>query len=336
MLVKNLKCTICGANKVNSGKSMYIYCDYCGSWMGLDLLAATTETADSMSYEKMNDPLAVEYRNLTAKIADVANRRDKKEFIDLQLQIHEAEFKLFPERHGVKSKQPAYRQKYLEFFKMYYEEVIDEDYFDRFKDNTLGDIASKLKYELQDGKVHYEFNEDFKEFIDRNVEIISSGVESAKGLRCLAYHPEQSVAGNPKLMNQVSISAFIQAFTPENAEQIINHLGLKHEYIEIPDVIFNEISCKVCDAKIKVPENGKTVCCETCGSLNKVETGNIQCLNCSAEFSPTENQACPYCGGKVESPKSMQDLLADKYKNTANQGREKKKGGFFARLFGKN
>ncbi len=335
MLVKNLKCTICGANKVNSGTSMYIYCDYCGSWMGLDLLAASSETADAMSYDKMNNPLAVEYRNLTAKIAEIAAQRDKQELIDLQLQIQETEFKLFPERHGVKSKQPAYRTKYMEFYKMYYDEVIDDDYFDRFTNNSLGDVVGRLKFELQDGKVNYEFNEDFKEYIDESVKLISSGVETAKKLQCLAYHPEQSVAGNPKLMQQVSIAAFIQAFTPENAEQIIEYLGLKHEYIEIPDVNFTEFPCKVCEAKINVPENGKTVCCESCGSLNKVETGNIQCLNCSGEFSPTENQACPYCGGKVESPKSMQDLLADKYKTASTQKEEKKKGGFFARLFGK-
>lgn len=348
MLVRKMKCTVCGANKVNENKSLYIYCDYCSSWMGLDLLESTKETSEALNYQNMNDANATEYRELTMKLGEVMASKDKQSFIELQLKIHKLEFELFPERHGPKGKQPTYKNKYLEFYKEYYNEVVDDSYFDKYSSSNLGELVSKLKFSMEGGKVKYEFNEDFISYIDENVKIINAGYDENRNLQCLSYHPEQVVLTNRKLMQQIAINAFLQVFCKENSEQIIEHLNLKHEYIEIPDVVFSEINCRVCEEKLNVPEGSKSILCESCGCINNVKTQNIQCLNCSAEFNPMDEEKCPYCGGKVEFHKSVGDVISEKYQqsdsslnnspenpnNSETIEQSPKKGGFFSKLFG--
>ena len=313
MLVKNLKCSVCGANKVNDISLMYIYCDYCGSWMGLDMSASVQESVNVFTPERMNDPNILEYNRLNGEILKAALSNNKSEYIKLQCSLHALEFELFPNRFGPKAKQSLYRSRYLDFYRNYYEEVVDENYFDRFKNPPKFESLPRLKYSFGNGKLVYEFNEDFKEYIDENIKFINDSFALTKNLKSVYLHPENSVADNPKLMYQISINAFIQAFSTENAEQIIDHLGLKSDYIEIPDVTLSILSCTLCSANLSVPANSEKVLCTVCGCTNKVKSAEIQCINCGAGFNPKDDKKCPYCGGIVESPKSMSDYLENLY-----------------------
>ncbi|MFH2143488.1 MAG: hypothetical protein ABIJ97_13770, partial [Bacteroidota bacterium] len=292
------------------------------------------EAMNVFSIENMKNPLVLEYNALNQKIAESTKNRDKKNYIDYQCKLHELEFKLFPERHGPKSKQKSFQKKYMDYYNMYYNEVVDDKYFDKFTNPHKSEAVSRLKYTVENGVVHYEFNEDFIEFIDENIKIMKSGFENVKDLKSIYHHPENSVVENPELMYQISVNAFLQAFSKDIAEKIVEHIGLKHEYIEIPDVTFSEISCKVCQAKLSVPENSTAILCEQCGCVNQVKTNDIKCHNCGADFDPTVKPECPYCKSVVETHKSTGDLLSEKYRE-ASQPKQKSGGGIWSSLFGK-
>ena len=159
MFVRKLKCYACSGNKVNDITGMFIYCDYCGNWMGLDMVKATEETADTFSLQNYENPLQQEYMQVAMKQGEASQSKNREEYIAAQLRMHELEFKLFPKRFGPKGQQKTYVDKYMIYYKELYNEIVDEKYFDRFSQNTeVTELASKLKYTVENGKVDWQVN----------------------------------------------------------------------------------------------------------------------------------------------------------------------------------
>lgn len=335
MLVSNTKCTICGANKVTSNKSMYIYCDYCGSWMGYDMDAAGREAAKVFTVQSMSDPKIIEYNKLNALCVESAKAKNKEEYINTRILIHEKEFELFPDRHGPKGKQPGFRKKYLDYYRAMYEDMIDEDYFERTFINPPQISSEELKYTVENGVVKYEFDEAFFKYFDENLKIVKDSIERSRDFKSLELHPEYEVVKNSDLMYKITILTMIQGYGPDAAEPILKHLGIEDQMIEVPDVRIDALSCVVCNTEILVPEGADHVMCVECGCKNEIGTRKISCPNCSAPFDPIkENETCPYCSSKIEKPKSMHDFIKEKYDEAINPTKAKKKQGLFGRLFG--
>lgn len=344
MLVKNQKCYVCGANKVTKSKSMYVYCDYCGSWMGYDMQAAWQESMNVWTNNSDNAELKKQYNDLCIKLAEVKKDRNKEIFIDTQIQIHKLEFDIYPERFGPKGKQKAFREKYLQFYSEMYNETINEDYFIRLEKYSLID-SSKLKYTVENGRLKYDINDDFFKFFEENLNIIKEGFEDWDSFESVKNHPEGEVVLNKDFMFKNSVYLMLQIYNNNEVEALVKHFGLENSYVEIPDVTLTEISCKTCNTKLNVPENSDSVVCENCGCVNLVQTGMLRCLNCSASYNPVESKACPYCGSMPDIPKGAGEILESKYKEAANNNmqsvisnpnNEKTKGkkSFWSKLFG--
>ncbi len=325
MLVQNLKCQICGANKVTANKSMYIYCDYCGSWMGLDMDAAVREAAKSFSMENMSNPEVVEYNQLIAKLVEFAKAKNREEYIKIQLAIHEKEFKIMPERYGAKGKQPAFRKNYMEYYKAMYEELITDEFFEKRYINPSHIDTDNLKYTVENGVVKYEFDDAFFEFFDASWKIVTDGMEESKNMKSIYLHPEYEVVKNSDLMLRLTLNSVIQAYGRDAVGPIYKHLGMDSKMIEIPDVNINKMNCVVCNSELLVPEGAKSVMCVECGCKNEVTLGQISCPNCVAPFDPMlENETCPYCNSKIEKPKSMHDIMKEKYAEATKPTQAKK------------
>jgi hypothetical protein len=336
MLVRNIKCELCGGNKVTTNKSTYIYCDYCGMWMGLDFGQNITESASVFSGSNSSRPEVKEFIDLVQKIGPIMQSRNIEEFVTTQCRVHELEFEIFPERFGPKGKQKSFQKKYLEFYRAFYTESIDDDWFDEIAARNQAFSASDLKFTIINGKVVYEFNEDFKKLIDLNYELINKGFAKTRNLKSLALHPEDITRTNPEVTRQISIMAFLQAFSAENTKQIIEYLDIKHDYIEIPEVNFQNTNCSVCSGNIAIPEGSEKVVCESCGCTIKTGTQNIQCYNCGSLFDFSTTQTCNFCGTRVEMHKGISELVSEKHSETSNtvlDTQSKQKKGFFARLF---
>ncbi len=335
MLVQNSKCQICGANKVTPNKSMYIYCDYCGSWMGFDMDSATREAASTFSVGNMSNPEVVEYNQLNAKLVEFAKAKDVEGFIKTRLVIHEKEFEMFPERHGPKGKQSAFRNKYMIYYEAMYKETITDEYLEKTYINPRQINSDNIKCTVVDGVVKYEMDDAFFEFFDANWKVVTESMESSKDLKCVNLHPEYEVVKNSDLMLKITLNSMIQAYGSDAAGPIYKHLGMDSKMIEIPDVNINEMNCVVCNSDLLVPEGAKSVMCVDCGCKNEVTLGQISCPNCAAPFDPIrENETCPYCNSKIEKPKSMHDFMKEKYVEATSPQPKKSKKGFWGKLFG--
>ncbi len=333
MIVQNLKCPICGANKVTPSKSMYIYCDYCGSWMGYDMQAAVSESYKVFTLKNMNSPKVKEYNRLNLESLECARNKNKDGFVKSKLQFHELEFDLFPERHGPKGKQSAFRKKYMDYYKAMYEELVDDDYFERTYINPPKINADNLKSSYVDGELKYELDDAFFEFFDANLAIVNKGIETSKNFESMKLHPEYDVVKNSDLMYKFTVGSMIQSFGKDAVGPILKHLGMEDEMIEIPDVSIDKMNCVVCNAELDVPEGAKSVMCVECGCKNEVSAGQISCPNCAACFDPVkENETCPYCNSKIEQPKSIQEVIKEQNKKARSKSG---KMSFWKILFGK-
>jgi len=335
MLVKNQKCYVCGANKVTKSKSMYVYCDYCGSWMGYDMQAAWQEAMNVWGNSSDNSQLKQQYNDLCLKMAEIKKTHNKELFIDTQLQIHKLEFDLYPDRFGPKGKQKAFRDKYLQFYTDFYNETVNEEFFVRNEKYFLID-GSKLKYTVENGRLKYEINDDFFNYFQENLNILEEGFKNWDSLESLKNHPEGEVSKNKDFMYKNSVYIMLQIYNNNEVEALVKHFGFENDYIEIPDVNLNDLICKICSTKLTVPEDADSVVCETCGCINIVQTGMLKCLNCSASYNPLESKACSYCGSMPDIPKGAGELIEKTYKKTVNQQTDDgaKKKSFWAKLFG--
>jgi len=333
MLVRSLKCTVCGSHKVTEPQHMYIYCDYCGNWMGFDMKAAAKENFAVFTRENMNSPEVQQYNALSMEVVKQGKEGNIPGFIDAQMRFHEMEFKMFPMRHGPKGKQASFQKKYLNYYRAYYEEIVNAEYLDKKYINPEQIVDSeKLTYSVENGKVIYEFDDNFKKMIDDYVAYIKQSIAEQSNLKCNELHPEFSAAKSSELMVTMSIQSFIQVYDEDIAEKIVEYLGMEDKFIEIDDVNLSDYPCRVCSKVLKVPEGATTVFCEDCGSLNELENAMIKCHNCGAAFDPQNKEACPYCTSVFMQHHSINDVIAESYKKATQTNTSKKS--FWKRLFG--
>lgn len=333
MLVRSLKCTVCGSHKVTEPKHMYIYCDYCGNWMGIDMKAAVKENFTVFTRENMNNPDVQQYNALAMEVSNLGKAKDVEGYINAQVKFHELEFKIFPMRHGPKGKQHSFQKKYIDYYKAYYKETVNEEFLEKRYVNAEQIFDSeKLTYTVENGVLKYEFNENFKEMIDAYAAYIKGNIEQDSKLECLTIHPEPAAIKSPEILLDMSLKAFIQNYEPNIAEKIVEYLGMEDKFIEIDDVNLSDYPCKVCSKILQIPEGATTVLCEDCGSLNELENAMIKCHNCGAVFDPKEKTACPYCETVFQKHGSVQDVIAESYQKSIQQTGAKKP--FWKRLFG--
>jgi LSD1 subclass zinc finger protein len=281
--------------------------------MGLDMVKATEEAAKSISMQNYNNPLQQEYIQALGKLGEGSKSKDIEAYIEAQLSVNKLEFELFPKRFGPKGKQTNYVNKYMEFYRKLYEEIVDEKYFDRFSGNNEGtELVGKLKYTVEGGKVLYEWDENFIKYMEFNIAMIENKDDPANTAKALQYHPENVVHQNPQVLTSIALNSMIQPFGADIQEKIVKHFGFDNEYIEIPKVDSSEVDCLGCASKLAVPEGSDRVVCEACGNINAVKSGQITCLNCAADFDPNEG-ACPYCNSKFQGAGSMGNAVSKAY-----------------------
>lgn len=345
MLVRKIKCPVCSANKVNEISTSYIYCDYCGSLMGYDIEMLQDEAKDVFSVQNLSKPLQQKFLQINQELAGVIKAKNKEKFIELQLQNTEIEFDLYQKRFSPKIKQSSYRKKYLDFYKLYWTERIENGYFEKNKETQeyFKKISSKVKTKYENGQNITTFDNEFIGFLDAAKDFVIKSIDETAKMDCIAYYPEGNTGVFKDILYKQGLSSMIQHFDEETIKKSLKHLGLQYEYIEIEDVQVTETTCVVCDTKINIPEGANSVVCENCGSFNELKNREIKCLGCGASFNPKETDTCPYCGAKTikvghtkEKPVQVpeKESITSKKESITNKNEPKqKKRGFFKKLF---
>ena len=297
MLIRKLKCSVCGGNKVNEISTGYIYCDYCSSLMGYDMQKIQGEAKQVFSPQNLSKKPQQEFISYTQTMAQALKTRNAEAFIDVQLKIHKLEFTLFPKRFSPKVRQPAYQKKVIDFYRLFWREEIDNGYFHKQVETqkNLSELGKNLKISIVNNLPYTEYNEDFEKYLDGVSLFIKNSVAKTLKMSCIDKYPEPLNSSTPDALYKQGINGFIQQLDEKILAKAVKYLNLKSEYIEIDDIQLSETKCIVCETKLKVPTDSKSMVCETCGTTNNFETKDIQCPGCGAPFAPDVKMTCPYC-----------------------------------------
>ncbi|MBN2683569.1 MAG: hypothetical protein JXR58_13825 [Bacteroidales bacterium] len=307
MLVRKLKCPNCSAVKVNEIKTGFIYCDFCGTYMGLDMNNFRNEAMD-VALSDDNQEKKTEYNNNLLQLADALKNKDIENYKKAAVKMHELDFELYPNRYGPKGKQPAYRQKYMTYYQHMYEETVNDEFFQKREHlmEKITALGAKLKSSIVNNMVHYEFNDDFKDYLNANIdyfkELLSS--EKLRNANYMQYYPEYFSDATPDMMMRNTVNGMISTYDEETQKKVIEYLGYKDEYMDVAEVSLKETTCILCAASIRFPEGATSLVCEQCGTKNILETKELECLNCGASYKPEgEEVKCPFCGARTQASK---------------------------------
>ena len=337
MLVRKIKCPACAGIKINKITTGYIYCDYCGNLMGFDMTTMHEETAEVFSADNYKNELQLKFNAAVNRMAEAKKEKNREAFIQAMVEMHETEFELFPKRYGPKAKQPSYRQRYLNFFKEMYNEKISDDYFDENEKQLkpLVEASLKLTYKIENNLPVYEFDDQFKKWIDLNVDFIKNSITVTNNANYLNLYPEYFSSSTPEIMLKNSLSNMLSLYDNETIKKTIDYLGMKEEYIEIDPVPLSSFPCVLCAHPLQIPDGAKSIVCEDCGTKNQLQTKEIECLNCGASYKKSgEDVLCPSCGASAQTigRKESKSVSEEKVVESVKEIKTKKK--FFARLFG--
>ncbi|MFH2096037.1 MAG: hypothetical protein ABIJ16_10060, partial [Bacteroidota bacterium] len=124
MLARKLKCTVCGGNKINEISTAYIYCDYCSNFMGYDMSVMTGNASEIFSTENYKGEKQQAYLAAGIEMGKALKEKNAEAFIKANTRQQEIMFDLFPFLYSPKAKQPAYRKKYIDYLRLYWDEQI--------------------------------------------------------------------------------------------------------------------------------------------------------------------------------------------------------------------
>lgn len=341
MLVRKIECSDCGAHKVNDITTAYIYCDYCGSLMGYDINMIKDESREIFSPANMQRPANQRFIRISQRLNAAIQARDAGAFLEAQLEMHEVEFELYKKRFSPKVKQPSYRQKFLDFYRLYWKERLDNGYFDKSAEmqRIFKECGGKITQEYSDGVYKATFDQAFVDFLEQIKAFTLASVDETMAMECIAHYPEENASGSREVFYRQAISAAIMQYDDDTVKKSLEHLGLQDELVEMEKPGMSEAGCVVCSAQLDVPAGARQVVCESCGSVNALETGKTRCFGCGADFDPAAADACEYCGAKIVRAGSARapapDATADGEPPKPEAPEEKpKKKGFFGKLFG--
>ncbi len=337
MIVRKLKCPQCGASKITEIETGYIYCDYCSSFMGYDFEKTQSEAMEAfiMTNGKF-PPKTEEYLDLIQKLSEVLESKDAEGYVASSYSIHQLEIEMFPKRFSPKIKVAGYRNKYLNFYKYFLLEQIENNYFDYQKSITekTANLQQNLTSEIVNNKPKWSYDKNLENYLDGVQEITKEYTAKIMKYKSLEYFPEPISDTYNEMLYKQTLSAYINYLDEDSFKKAAKYLGITTEYIEIGEVVFENKNCMACNAELKIPENAEIIICEHCGNKNDIKKESLSCLNCGSQID-LNNEKCEYCdwiikqvnfGHKKDNSEQKEVQKSDK--------KPQKKKGFFSRFFG--
>lgn len=302
MLVKKYTCPTCGGNKTDEIYTGYIYCDYCSSLIDYDMEKMADEALKVMTSENPDTSKQQLYYKKLQELSSYIQSEDADNFVKTQCEIHALEFDLFPKRFSPKIKQATFRQNFLEYFESFWFEKIENGYFAKNNETQkiFSELSSKVTFGFENGKSVPKYDEHFEKYIEEMSSFLKKSIEETIIMTSINKYPEPITSKSKDVMYKQSMNMIIQMYDVNTIHKLIEKFGFKPEYVELADIYLSETKCFVCNNKISIPEGSKKKVCENCGTTNDIENQQVVCYGCGASFSISDNNACPYCGSKVQ------------------------------------
>ncbi len=288
MMVRKARCEACGAAKVTPSESLYIYCDFCGTLMDLDVGRLRTEgVTPGPDYAALQERLAPALEAARA-------RRDRPALMALHRQLQTLFVRDCAAGYPPRIKDQAYRAQLIEY--LAYGEVVRE------LDPRIAAAAEALSA----ASAGLEFDERGGRYVIRAVTlwpILLAQRRAAQVYRaCLLDTPDPVLDpdGAPDgvglaIAIAMVIRGFLTMVDDATAVEMLARTGLAAGYEQGPDVELHAVFCTGCGARRTLPSGARRALCEACGRLTEVGTA-AHCGQCNAAIVFGLHQAVVRCG----------------------------------------
>lgn len=290
--IKKSVCRSCGASKVQSPKTAFIYCDYCGALVDWDFRISITTAGSAKP--------GPEYLRLEAQVAPILahalSTGDQATYRNTLTGLLDQHMRSCPASYSPRLGDPTYRAAMLEFQVC---SILATDFDPQTR-------ALKAQFEqaqrmvqpyprpgLPAGIEPQSFQRLYAAFIahhDRFMQVAAP---------CMAKHPDGATF---ELISMIQKSIFAQTYLRnlEKPQQdwLIATLGLEAEYIPYQEQPTTQRHCGGCGAGLSVVAGARRVVCEYCGRANDVQRSEMACIGCGAPVSIPFGVArfpCPHC-----------------------------------------
>lgn len=297
-LVKQTRCTSCGAPKVQRSLHAYVYCDFCGLLVDWDFQAALADTRSRLpgpTYEAL-------IRSLQPKLTAAKAANDRGAYQAAQQTIWEAYATACPAALPPRIGDPAFRKRLVAWQAA---SQTDLDF-----DPAVG--AARARQDAAVTALAWDRSDPFHPKIQPGSfdslldAVVAHQVASTEALEAggwLEKHPDHPSA---ELFQHIGLSALVQGWLPYfkagEPDRVLTKTGLKGSYHEVTTHPVKSGPCPSCGARIEAVEGAKRVLCESCGHLAGVGTGTIPCHGCATPITLPEVGnlfACPSCDAEL-------------------------------------
>lgn len=297
MFARKVRCGACGAPKITTPRTAYVYCDYCGALMDWDFQIAC-QTAGSSAPGPAYEALRL---MLHPKLEAARLARDVGALREAHARLLDLHMTDCPASYSPRIGDPAYREALLAYQVAYIADAeLDPDVSRASKAvdvaaHRLAWIPGPNGTRLVRTDTFVTLWHSFRESTRVNERLIG-------GRDITAGHPDSPSAD---LLRRMGDSIFVQAWLPvldpATAAGLLAEAGLKTEYEPVPDVPLHDRRCAQCAATVQVPEGARRAICESCGHALDVEHP-IFCPHCGGPLAFPAGKtagACAYCQAEV-------------------------------------
>lgn len=291
MKVKKFICTRCLAPKVTKIETAYVICDYCASLMDVD---STTGFKEFYADEDKVIQYEQDKQELEAYAVNAFEEGDKANYLHFRNLYWTMYLNTYPEYII-----PTVTPKLLEEWCVLCAKI---DTFYAFKVNATeeSENQSEANNEIEYYTIGDSQFAEWNSFMNATKMYHRSLMRNLKEVRDV---PEFGLLNNVLPLDiaiKKEMSMYAQMWIPyleeKYHEQLLDFIGLKTEYIDIPPIEIKEKPCKNCNTTIQVP-NGAII--SKCGSCN---TDNVW-----------TKVACTGCGAENELPEDWQEIISCAY-----------------------
>lgn len=300
MKVKKVSCQSCGAPKMTSNQTCFVYCDFCAALIDFDFpkLAsmAKKNNPDPDYYDKLN-----EYNQ---KLREYKEAGNKEEYYNLQGVVYELMIQNQPFSFSPRIFDPEYKKAYIEFTQKQFTDlafVPELVELENRQDKLIIDFTSSMYSKNSKTDV------TIREVIDAFLDYQKSCAAHFKKTGLLDQHPDFITE---EICVKITASTFILGwsyyFGKGDFKYALEKSNLKSEFIEVDEGTLEKRMCGKCGAEILKAENAKNTICEYCGYKIDIEHNAFPCPGCGTNLSMPANLAeffCPTCNTLIKSTK---------------------------------
>ncbi len=318
MRIRRLTCPHCGAPRERPSETSYIYCDYCGQYMGLDFFHFLDSKEDRIPGPAYRELIARMQPKLDSALAQ--GRKDK--YQNIQRKIFEAHMKECPGSYSPRIGDSKYKQAMLDFLSASQTLAAFDPELTALKQRMDAAIAG-LKWVQKKDSSHEDLGPDTDRLAvlqqaSANMQVKPNSfwrlydafeahhdlfVEKVVQAGLMDRHPDEI---SVEQMKEAARSVFAEGWLPflrkRDAKRLLEKLQLASDYVEVDPPKTLPKNCGVCGTMLQVVEGARTVVCSHCGHKLDMERPAVSCGNCGANMALPQGVreiTCPYCSGYV-------------------------------------